>query len=154
MRFTHAKGREGAIALLVAVALTTAACTRDDPAAPQPPATSDAAAPRDPWRRARERGIDYRAIGQEPGWFLEIDDGESMRLVYDYGERSLTTPAFPPVRTSGRTTYSAMAGAHTLTVVVEHRPCQDVMSGEGFPHTVTVSITARELRGCGRSLRD
>src|SRR5688572_27332616 len=29
----------------------------------------------DPWREARGRGIDFRAIGQEPGWYLEIDDG-------------------------------------------------------------------------------
>ncbi|HEY6362032.1 MAG TPA: MliC family protein [Vicinamibacterales bacterium] len=34
---------------------------------------------RDPWQEARDRGVDFRAVGQEPGWHLEIDDGESIR---------------------------------------------------------------------------
>ena len=107
----------------------------------------------DPWREARERGIDFRATGQEPGWYLEIDDGVSMRLIYDYGERSVVTPA--PVVTTGtaRTTYSGKTSTQVVTVVVEERPCEDVMSGEPSPQTVTVTIAGRALRGCGRLLR-
>jgi putative lipoprotein len=107
----------------------------------------------DPWREARERGIDFRAIGQEPGWYLEIDDGVSMRLIYDYGERNVVTPA--PVVTTGaeRTTYSGKTSTQVVTVVVEERPCEDVMSGEPSPKTVTVTIEGRVLRGCGRLLR-
>src|SRR5688572_8216226 len=37
---------------------------------------------RDPWLEATGRGIDFRAVGQEPGWYLEIDSERSMHLVY------------------------------------------------------------------------
>lgn len=107
----------------------------------------------DPWEAARARGIEYRALGQEPGWYLEIDEGVSMRLVYDYGERDATTPAPRPSREDGATVYHAATDAHDLRVVVEERPCSDVMSGLPFPDTVTVTIDGRSYRGCGRDLR-
>ena len=31
--------------------------------------------------------------GQEPGWFLEIDKEKQIRLVYDYAEHEIVTPA-------------------------------------------------------------
>ncbi|HEX7072166.1 MAG TPA: hypothetical protein VF190_15240, partial [Rhodothermales bacterium] len=37
------------------------------------------------WDEARARGVDFRAVGQEPGWLLEIADGDSLRFLYDYG---------------------------------------------------------------------
>lgn len=51
-----------------------------------------------PWDDARRRGVEFRAIGQEPGWMLEIDAGKSMYLLADYGEKKVTTPAPPPGR--------------------------------------------------------
>lgn len=107
---------------------------------------------RDPWLEARSRGIDFRAIGQEPGWYLEIDDGTAMRLVYEYGSSEAVAPAPPPVVTGGRTTYSADAGGLTLEAAIEPRLCHDGMSGQPFSHAVTVAIGPTVLRGCGRSL--
>jgi membrane-bound inhibitor of C-type lysozyme len=31
---------------------------------------------RSPWAEARERGVAYRAVGQEPGWAVEVGTGE------------------------------------------------------------------------------
>ena len=107
---------------------------------------------RDPWREARERGIDFRALGQEPGWYLEIDNEKSMRLLYDYAERQATTPVPAPVSAGGVTTYEAVTELHRLRVDIEVRPCSDAMSGEAFPSTVTVVIDGRTLHGCGRFL--
>jgi putative lipoprotein len=103
---------------------------------------------RDPWQEARDRGIEFRAVGQEPGWFLEIDQEREMRLLYDYAEREARAPAPAPVTTGGTTSYEA----GRLRVVSEERPCSDAMSGESFPRRVIVTIDGRELRGCGRSL--
>ena len=106
----------------------------------------------DPWDEARRRGIEFRALGQEPGWFLEVDEGRSMRLVYDYMERTATTVA-PQRRTErDRTIYDAASQSDRLEVTVEPRVCHDGMSGFEFPDTVTVNINGRELRGCGRRL--
>ena len=116
-------------------------------------ATPPSAERRDAWHEAGERGIDFRAIGQEPGWYLEIDDGRSMRLVYDYGERTVVTPAPLATTAKERTTYTGTTGTQVVTAFVEDRPCEDVMSGEPSPKTVIVTIGGRELRGCGRLLR-
>ena len=107
-----------------------------------------------PWDDARRRGIDFRAIGQEPGWLLEIDARKSMYLLADYGEKKVTTPAPAPTRDStGVTTYDATADGHRLTVVIRERACQDSMSGEEMTHEVTVTLDGKEYRGCGRDLR-
>jgi putative lipoprotein len=114
--------------------------------------TQSCRAVRDPWQEARARGIDFRALGQEPGWYLEIDHGKSMRLLYDYAEQQATMPVPEPVSTGGVTTYDAVTELHHLRVLIEERACSDVMSGEAFPRTVTVEIDGRALHGCGRPL--
>jgi putative lipoprotein len=139
---THTPGTLGCLLIVV----VTVAC------GPSPQGDQSPTAPRpDPWRDARGRGIEFRAIGQEPGWLLEIDEGVSMRLSYDYGERTAQTAAPLPSVSGQRRTYSARTASGTMTVVIEDRPCQDVMSGDPFPTAVTVTINGRELRGCGRS---
>lgn len=118
----------------------------------EPAAAGGVPTSRDPWSEARTRGIDVRAVGQEPGWFVEIDHGTSIRLLYDYAEREATFPAPEPVSSGGTTTYDAATGEHRLRVIVEDRPCHDGMSGDAFPRTVTVELDGRTLRGCGRIL--
>ncbi|HET8727046.1 MAG TPA: hypothetical protein VFO41_06005 [Alphaproteobacteria bacterium] len=106
-----------------------------------------------PWDRARLRGVDFRAIGQEPGWLVDIEDGERITVLTDYGQSRTIVPA-PAPETDGqaRTTYFVATGTHTLTVVLEDAPCQDVMSGEAFPVTVTMELDGQAYRGCGRYL--
>ena len=131
--------------------------------APPPPPAADAPEPVeetavtgatwDPWQDAKQRGIDVRAIGNEPGWFLEIDHERWMRLLYDYAEKQATLPAVPPVVTNGTTTYAAATDAHSLRVTIDARACSDGMSDMMYPLAVTVVIDGRSLRGCGRDLR-
>ena len=107
----------------------------------------------DPWGDARRRGVEFRAVGQEPGWYLEIDDGRSLRLVYDYMERQATTPAPTRKRSEGRIVYEASSQSDRVTVVSEDRPCNDIMSGDPHPRTVIVTVNGLDLHGCGRDLR-
>ena len=116
----------------------------------EPPITS-ATRGRDPWRDAQARGIDFRAVGQEPGWFLEIH-GRSLRLVYDYGEREVVTSVAGRVVEQGNTTYRSTTSKPAVVVSVDDRPCADAMSGQPFPSTVTVTVDRRALHGCGRAL--
>ena len=83
---------------------------------------------------------------------LEIDEGGSMRLLYDYGERSAIVDTPKPAVEDGRRAYAGLSATDSLNVVIENRPCSDVMSGEPFPATVGVSINGRVLNGCGRPL--
>jgi uncharacterized membrane protein len=122
------------------------------PAAGAEPAEYELPAARAIWDDARRRGVHFRAIGQEPGWVLEITDGESIDFVGDYGEWHVATPA-PPPETPGpddRTYYRIRTDAHTVDIVIEPTPCQDTMSGEPFPSTVRVTVDGRSFHGCGR----
>ena len=46
-----------------------------------------------PWADARARGVAFRAVGQEPGWFVEVTPGDALVAVLDYGERTIELPA-------------------------------------------------------------
>ncbi|MGH7467187.1 MAG: MliC family protein [Longimicrobiales bacterium] len=104
------------------------------------------------WEHARLRGVDFRALGQEPGWLLEIDEGKQIIMIADYGERRVTTPAPSPEfnAATGKKTYRIRTEAHRLQIVLKNEPCADAMSGERYPTTVVVTLDGREYRGCGR----
>lgn len=102
-------------------------------------ATAEAPAPAsDP---AQER---YEARGQEPGWHLLIHGG---RIDYagNYGEKKISV-ARPDPRPSfnGRRYVTGR-----LTVDVTYSRCNDVMSGFGFEHQVTVIADGETFKGCG-----
>jgi putative lipoprotein len=107
---------------------------------------------REPWQDASDRGIDFRAVGQEPGWFLEIDKEKQLRLVYDYAEHEFVAPVPHSTHKGKVTFYELMIEAGNVLIAIEDAPCIDAMSGEAFPRTVTITIGARALRGCGRDL--
>ena len=105
------------------------------------------------WETARAQGVDFRAVGQEPGWLLDIYTADRMVLVWDYGSNRLETPRGEPASTQeGATRYEGQSGGHTLIVTTRRAPCQDGMSGEPYPATVEVVIDGRTLNGCGRSV--
>jgi putative lipoprotein len=106
-----------------------------------------------PWAVARLLGNDFRAVGQEPGWMVEIDEGRGMHVIADYGEVDFQTPA-PSTRRSddGTIVHTARTSDHAVTITITDVECQDVMSGEEFPVSVTLELDGREYRGCGRTL--
>jgi putative lipoprotein len=105
-----------------------------------------------PWDDARDRGAAWRGIGQEPGWTVEIHPGSRLVYVGDYGERTVSVPTPEPRQDGNRTIWQATTGDADIRVVFEALPCTDIMSGEEFPLSVTVTVNGEELRGCGRRL--
>lgn len=105
------------------------------------------------WAAARRRGVDFRASGNEPGWYLELSREDSLHLVYDYGEGELTVPTPEPAggTTGERLRYRAETAEHVLTVTIDEDPCT-AMSGTEFPKTVTVDLDGTSYGGCGRWL--
>jgi len=105
------------------------------------------------WETARAAGVDFRAIGQEPGWIVDIYTQDRIVALLDYGETRiefpLTTPTYPA---EGTTRFESQANGHTLTITHRRFPCEDAMSGEPYPSTVEVVIDGRTLNGCGRSV--
>lgn len=106
------------------------------------------------WEHAKLEGVDFRAVGNEPGWHLELRFGATSQLVTDYGSTTLTFQASEPEEDRGarRTTFRGAAGATAIVIVLDRNRCSDTMSGEEFETTVTVTVGEARLRGCGRAL--
>jgi putative lipoprotein len=133
------------------------ACRNAPPAeqrAPEPSIETSTTSPSkwDPWQDAKSRGIEFRAVGNEPGWFLEIDQQKWMRVLYAYGERMVTTPVPMPSTEGSVTRYQASGSGHALDITISDGPCSDGMSDQSYPLTVAVNLDGTELRGCGRWL--
>jgi uncharacterized membrane protein len=134
--------------LLGVISALLVACSSDvDPSARE----SELAA-KDVWHKAKLRGVAFRAIGQEPGWLLEITNGEEILLVTDYGSTRTSMPYVEPVvyQEERRTQY--VVGDYNTTIEIRGEPCTDTMSGESFEVSVTLFLNNKELHGCGRAL--
>ncbi len=94
-----------------------------------------------PTALARER---YEARGQEPGWHLLIHDG---RIDYtgNYGEKKISVARPDPRPSFNGLLYETAR----LSVGVTYSRCNDVMSGHGFEHEVTVIADGKTFNGCG-----
>lgn len=104
------------------------------------------------WDKARQRGVSFRAIGQEPGWLLEITDGVEILLVTDYGENRKAYAYVTP-RVNEETRRTRYSPKEDDTVIEIHdEPCMDSMSGEPFFASVKITTPQRTLKGCGRAL--
>jgi putative lipoprotein len=105
------------------------------------------------WEHAKLSGADLRAVGNEPGWHLEIHH-DKILLVSDYGaaNHEFATPEPVEDQAARATTYRTANDSHSLTLLLEGRRCTDTMSGEEFEVAVTVTLNGRMLKGCGRPL--
>jgi putative lipoprotein len=99
-------------------------------------------------------GVDFRAVGNEPGWHLEIRNKDKTLFVGDYGEFRLEFPTPDPytIQEKRRTIYQTDVDGKNILVVIEGRQCRDTMSGESFSVAVDVTINKKTYRGCGRAL--
>ncbi len=104
-----------------------------------------------PWADAKRRGATFRALGNEPAWYVEIFP-ERLSVVTELGTRRTELAHGDALVEGARTTYRAAAEGREVTVVIERRACADSMSGEGFEAAATVTFENRTLRGCGRFL--
>lgn len=102
-----------------------------------------------PWEEARRRGVHFRAVGQEPGWHLEIQHGRKMLFVSGYGHNRVLLPTPEPELDGGLATYRASADSHDMQVDVTVEYCQDSMSGEVFENSVRVTLDGEVYLGCG-----
>jgi len=102
------------------------------------------------WEKSKLDGADFRAVGNEPGWSLEIFERRRLVLVTDNGEsRTELTLGEPSADPQARTTRWE---ARDLILEVIGRPCRDSMSGEELESEVRLTWQGRSLRGCGRAL--
>ena len=106
-----------------------------------------------PWEEAKARGVVFRGIGQEPGWWVEIGSGDSPALhaELDYGERKIDV-----ARTQGISSTHGYGGqlADGTAVVLRtwSESCSDAMSGERFDQRAELTVGDKAYQGCGAYL--
>jgi uncharacterized membrane protein len=137
------------IIILAALGLLVLSCSEPPPAED---IRFDESSIESVWHKAKLRGVAFRAIGQEPGWLLEITNGIEILLVLDYGQTRTRYPYVKPVvyQEERRTQY--IVDEDALVVEIRGQTCQDTMSGEQFEVSVTIVLADRQLSGCGRAL--
>lgn len=104
---------------------------------------------------ARERGVIFRGIGNEPGWTVEIGPGARLQFVTNYGQESHEFDAAVASAGSaaGQRLFTAEHGAERIEVSVTPEACADDMSGEAFDHRMIVKYGGETRRGCAMVLQ-
>lgn len=107
------------------------------------------------WEHAKLKGVDFRALGNEPGWTLELvgDDTIIFSHFYDKINKYVFIKPVPEVdQVVRKTVYKVKNKEHELSVTISGTPCQDSMSGESFESSVTVRLDGKLFNGCGKAL--
>ena len=104
-----------------------------------------------PWDVAADSGVAFRAVGQEPGWLVEVEEGEgdrpaSLTAHLDYGQRLLEAG---DLEREGDAWSGQAVDGTSVELTVEERDCADVMSGERFRAAATLVVGDDRYQGCG-----
>lgn len=108
--------------------------------------------------RKKDMGIEFYAIGQEPGWGLDMDVEKGFSFK-SYDGTAINTPPVEGVRAADAnvTRYHAFVEMGELDFAIQLAPCQDPMSGRKYTHTVWGRVKIgngpyKEYKGCGEFL--
>jgi uncharacterized membrane protein len=105
-----------------------------------------------PWEDARRRGVDFRAVGNEPGWHLEIQIARQLIFVSEYGAERILVADPTETKTEDMRIYQGVSGSRELQVDILEQPCVDTMSGAELPNRVVVTYNSMHYEGCGQYL--
>jgi len=105
------------------------------------------------WEHAKLTGVDFRAVGNEPGWNLELRPYH-IEFTGDYGATHQTFARPEPQNDmeNKQTTFYVDNGTAHMTILLKAEKCFDTMSGESFETTVIIRDNGNRLQGCGRAL--
>ncbi|TXL05754.1 hypothetical protein BMR08_15960 [Methylococcaceae bacterium CS2] len=107
------------------------------------------------WVRAKLNGVDFRALGNQSSWILEIVQGDNI-IFADYllqiKQFLFSNPDINTGVSTGKTIYTASNDEHSIVITIIGTPCQNIISDEIFDFSVTVKLDNELFHGCGRSL--
>ena len=96
--------------------------------------------------RIDETAPAYRAGGNEPGWYVDVDDNE-VDIVAQYGEVTKRAPRPEVTIENGGYVFDMPGIAARLRI--EEGLCHDDMSGMPHPDHAILTLDGQDLRGCG-----
>lgn len=107
-----------------------------------------------PWEKAKERGVHFRAIGNEPGWLVEIRDEKTIKFVNGYGDIEIKAPVDDLwLGPAGEDKiYYVENDIVQFQVIIMKKKYEDNMSGEKLPYQVRVVFPNKSYVGGGKLL--
>lgn len=107
-----------------------------------------------PWYLAAERDVGFRAVGGEPGWFVEVDRGgtPALRATLDHGERKVEVARTGALPGDAPGYFGETADGIEVVLTITRMPCQDGMSGESFEAGARLKVGDKAYNGCGAFL--
>ncbi len=106
------------------------------------------------WEHAKLNGVDFRAVGNEPGWTLEISNKADIVLITDYGQKHYRFDAGSITSEAQllTTVYEAQSNGNRIEILLTGKRCTDTMSNDTFPVSVSIQLNEKSYRGCGKAL--
>ena len=104
------------------------------------------------WEDARRRGVDFRGVGNDPVWSLEIQRGRQLLFILEDGAQRILVPDQNEDGEGLMYFYAGATATQNLRVKVLDLPCVDTISGDTFPTAVTVLFNGTGYQGCGQNL--
>jgi uncharacterized membrane protein len=125
------------------------------PSAPAP-ASSTAAPQQSVWQAARERGMAFRAAGDDPGWSVEVQRSRhpTLYVVLDASQRHMQVPDAQAFSHQGKGEAGFRGTAEDGTPVeltIRRGQCQKDMSGHKLA-AAELAVGASQYTGCGKFL--
>jgi putative lipoprotein len=105
-----------------------------------------------PWDAAKARDVAFRAVGNEPGWLVEVGKGATppLHAELDFGSRRLDI-AQVQRNAKGNGWNGKTANGSLVELTVERTSCQDD-SGATFDATAQLRAGGKTYTGCGAFL--
>lgn len=93
-------------------------------------------------------GASWVAIGQEPGWRVDVRPGQQIEVIADYGEVRATLPYAAPSQSGGGLEFRQTGQATDFRLRITSGSCADSMSGQPYPAHAEMVLDGRTYRGC------
>jgi membrane-bound inhibitor of C-type lysozyme len=106
------------------------------------------------WQAAKLDGVDFRAVGNEPGWVLEIRERNKLTFRYDSDPSAIEAIATDIAKSQDtrQSVFSATSDAGNLRITLSGKVCRDTEDGEPYRTSVLIELDDVNLVGCGRAL--
>ncbi len=104
------------------------------------------------FEKAKLNGVAFRAVGNEPGWVLEITSDKEVLFITNYGEVKTHFKVVERASQYKATEYKMQSNTNLLYVRIENRVCHDTMVDRSYESTVYINFDGVNMQGCGRAL--
>ncbi len=104
------------------------------------------------FERAKLNGVAFRAIGNEPGWILEISSDKEVLFLTNLGQDKTYFEVIDKFSEHDSTEYKMRSKQNFLLVRIEKRRCQDTMVDRVYESTVYINFDGVYMKGCGKAL--